>query len=96
MRTAIVFGLLVAATPAIGAYFDGNALNELCRSQPMAAFFYVFGASEQMSSACIPAQVEAEQMADVACQYLQSHPAERHEFASTLTTRALTTAWPCQ
>lgn len=96
MKTTLTAVLVLIGSPALGASFDGNALNNLCRAQPMAALFYVFGAAEQMTNACIPAQVDAEQITDVVCHSLQSQPATRHEAASALTLHALTSAWPCQ
>lgn len=95
MRTAIVFGLLVAATPALGAYFDGNALNELCRSDRQKALFYVMGATDQMPGLCAPPNTQYEQAMDVVCNYLQFHPEQRQSVAGELARKAISEAWAC-
>jgi len=96
MRTAIVFGLLVAATPALGAYFDGNALNDLCRSDKRSAAYYVIGSTEQMQGFCVPENVTFGQVTDVVCNHLQEHPENRQLMAGFLTHTAVAQAWPCQ
>ena len=44
---------------------------------------------------CIPEEIMLGQAVDVACDYLRSHPATRHEAGPVLIRRALAEAWPC-
>jgi hypothetical protein len=47
--------------------------------------------------ACLPPNnVEAWQLMDIAIQYLQKHPEQRHSAGSSLVARALSEAFPCQ
>ena len=45
--------------------------------------------------ACIPSQIQASQVIDVAKKYLERNPSERHFTAFSLVTIALSEAWPC-
>jgi hypothetical protein len=95
MRTAIVFGLLVAATPTLGAYFDGNALNDLCRSDKRSALFYVMGATDQIEGLCVPSNASSSQALDIVCASLARNPETRTDYAASLARAALVNAWPC-
>jgi hypothetical protein len=46
--------------------------------------------------ACIPLQVDAEQLLDVGHRYLSSHPETRHLGAYILLSTAFKEAWPCK
>lgn len=95
MRTAIVFGLLVAATPALGAYFDGNALHELCKSDRVSASYYVLGATTDLSGVCAPQSVTVGQVVDTVCVYAHYHKAALALSAFEMTQAAIQTEWPC-
>jgi len=91
------------------AFKDGNDLSRLC-AEPMDTFGngeclgFVTGIADAMTernpiggwSACIPLDVTIGQAADVAKQFLTSHPELRHLVAASLVAAALAQAFPCK
>ena len=55
----------------------------------------ILGQSLSGYRACIPNQIQASQVIDVAKQYLERNPSMRHFTAFSLVTIALAEAWPC-
>jgi hypothetical protein len=108
---ALVAALMPASARAntARAFKDGNDLSRLC-AEPMDTFGngeclgFVTGISDAMAdgnpiggwSACIPLDVTIGQAADVAKQFLTSHPELRHLVAASLVAAALAQAFPCR
>ncbi|MGX5842872.1 Rap1a/Tai family immunity protein [Mesorhizobium sp. ArgA1] len=109
LATALLMSLAFAfnASQAVaeGAWRSGNQLQNECKKQPPAfAYGYVFGlldgydVGEQSGASrlfCPPQDVTGEQLFDVMCRYIDSHPQDRQVPASYLAFTALTDAWPC-
>jgi Rap1a immunity proteins len=87
----------------------GNAILDRCtsrldRDQEYCLAWMKLGADNAMSlkgidpdlPLCIPRQVDATQLRDVAIAYLRTHPKDRHIAASILVAEAFNDAWPCQ
>lgn len=56
---------------------------------------YVDVLDDVTQKACMPQNYKMEQARDVVCQYLQTHPATRHNNGAILAVQAMADAWPC-
>lgn len=97
-----------STSSATQVFVSGNDL--LARCAPTGTtwssycFGYVSGIADAMAtegqvagwSVCFPSNVVVGQAVDVTVRYLQQHPESRHSTASSLTARALATAFPCR
>lgn len=54
------------------------------------------GAMNEIQGYCAPEKVTVRQLTDVFCKYLRDNPADRHEPASSLFSKAVGHAWPCK
>lgn len=87
-------------------FADGNKLHEACKSEEVAAVSYVIGVVDsavlfqQLSGVkdrvCIPDDVDATQVQNVACKYLEDNPEIRHRLAAEIVTESLASTWPCK
>ena len=85
-------------------YQTGNAINENCNSNGAADNLFIYGYVEGVIDArqyiadgyCIPSPVQARQLRDVVCMYIQNNPQNRQIPAGYLVIEALKQAWPCQ
>ena len=100
-----ISAILIASTA--GAYQVGNNSLDHCvgnASGNVACLAYIQGAVDSWSSMrtvsglpqCVPDGVSTHQLRDIVVSYLQSHPANRHEIAATLTIAAIAAAWNCK
>jgi hypothetical protein len=87
----------------IGVCSDGHVGNEgYCRGYAMGvadALMAVKAMKENgwpIPTACIPTHVKTEQVRDVVVQYLNDHPAIRHQAAGGHALMALQAAFPCK
>ncbi len=104
---AALFVLLVSGpNPALGAsesYISGGLLSKLCKTSPNAALGYVLGVIDVLRGVygstpefCIPKKVETGQLEIIACKYFRDHPEEEHLTGWSLTSKALSEAFPCK
>lgn len=91
----------------VGSADDGNNLLIACTAAPGVQQGYCYGYINAIADAtsnntidgfkaCIPQQVQVEQLRDVVIQYLRNHPAERHYSVLGLVAKALAGAFPCR
>lgn len=91
---------------ADAAFTDGNELYRMCQGDQMAALKFslgVYDATDALGRAglmekliCLPDNVNAGQILDIACQYQREKPQIRHLNAASATINALSTAFPCK
>lgn len=111
MRAMVVAGLIcvagaTGAGEGIHTFMTGNMLHDACQNEEYKAYAYVMGATdmttlmaarvdERLVRPCISTSIMTSQAVDVACNYLQEHPEERHWSASRSVWVALSEAFPC-
>lgn len=107
---AAVIWLAAASSPAQGQgahFLDGNDLAEICEDdtspKTLRCIGYVTGVADLLTDhpvikgvVCIPKEVIAKQVVDVAKLYLESHPEMSHAGAAVLLSIAFAEAFPCQ
>lgn len=105
MIKVLAVGLMAFAlnsTPSHAGFFSGNELVELCRGERGLCNFYVTGLFDSWSSYgggmlfCVDNNVRLSQIVDLTLEYIRRNPAERHEAAAHMLTRALAEAFPCK
>ena len=109
MRPLLVVLALLGAINCARAFYTGNELYDTCSAkESQTAGFYgksgycngfidgVFAATTPTISFCGWSGVTSRQLRDVVIQYLNTHPAERHQLANDLVVRALKQAFPCK
>ena len=105
----VIAVMVISAGTRAQAFLTGNQLYDYCESKNDAAktgfcLGFVVGTAETIgevntvngSGTCFPLGATAEQTMDVTRRYLEAHPAERHEGATTLVANALLKAFPCR
>jgi Ssp1 endopeptidase immunity protein Rap1a len=80
---------------------DGNELYQECTAGPSRLFCigYIEGVADALSRMhlqCLPEQVAARQIVELAVNYLRDHPEKRHLVASDEVGLALVQAFPCK
>jgi hypothetical protein len=100
--------LLIALTAALAfsaqaTYFnDGNKLlsdmEDSSNTSRMYALGYVAGVVDTLNqfSFCLPSNVTVGQLNDMIKNYLRNTPAERHQPADVIITRAFSAVFPCK
>ena len=94
------------ASPASAQFFHGDELRQMCNVRSEASIAYVSGAidaaffyqklSGVKDRICMPAGVKTDQLLDVACRYVETHPEHRHWIAADLVAESAAVAWPCK
>lgn len=99
IATTIV--LTVGLTEAYAA--DGNFLLETCQSGSSIPTSYISGVVDTVLTTpgtlvgfCAPRAATMKQLRDITCDWLERHPALRHQVGSQLVVRALRETFPCQ
>ena len=98
---------LVVSPPASAQFFDGNDLHAMCGSDDRAPVIaYSMGAldaafmyqklSGVRDRICMQDGIEASQVADVVCNYLDDRPGDRHWLGADLVAESAAAAWPCE
>ena len=97
-----------ASAQGLGTYFlDGNDLAEICEDdtspKTLRCIGYVTGVADLLTDhpvikgvVCIPKEVTAKQVVDVAKLYLDSHPEMSHAGAAVLLSIAFAESFPCE
>ena len=109
MRFHVKLGMmaLLVSSPAAAQFFDGNELHAMCSDgRKDAAAIYALGALDaahlyqQLSGVrdrvCMENGIQASQVADVVCKYLDDNPQHRHWLAADLVAESAAAAWPCE
>lgn len=105
----VIVVMAVRAAAGAQSFLTGNRLYDYCESKNDAAktrfcLGFVAGIAETIgevnrvngSGVCIPLGATAEQTMNVTRRYLEAHPADLHEGATTLVANALLKAFPCR
>lgn len=93
---------IMAVGPASAGFYNGNELLSACKGESQIfAMGYFMGVADMMAiyapdHICIPAEATGEQVNDLVCQYIESHPDMRHHNGSYLAYVALLKAFPCK
>jgi hypothetical protein len=90
------------------AYYNGETLYRECTGEPHAqsrCLGYVAGVADMLAAAlargdvtiaCVPAEVTADEARDVVVRFLRDSPQSRHRAAASLIELALGDAYPCR
>lgn len=106
LRTVGLFWVLLACTPVSAAFYDGHSLHAACGEDKAMATIYAVGVidaahlyqslSGVRDRICIEVGVQASQVGEVACNYLEDNPQNRHWLAADVVAESAAAAWPCQ
>lgn len=101
-----IFWVLLACTPVSAAFYDGHSLYAACSEDKVMATTYAVGVldaahlyqslSGVRDRVCIEVGVQASQVGEVACNYLEDNPQNRHWLAADVVAESAAAAWPCQ
>jgi hypothetical protein len=99
---AAFLALALLTTPADAKNLDGERLHEMCTSPDLSLYvaYYAAGLAQgaalaKQTNFCIPAAVNMQQMADVACKFVALNQNVRRLSAGTVVTNSFSNAWPC-
>jgi hypothetical protein len=105
MKRLLVIGLLLAPTPTLAGFVNGNELLGWCAADSHRADCraYVMGIADTLAStlikrdfiACTSVGVTAGQLGDIVRRWLEKNPKVRHASAEGLVATALIEAFPC-
>lgn len=99
---ALTAALLFFPTIAIGQFYRGNEIVNVCESP--ASIAYAIGvldtvltlqAYDEEKTLCLPDHVTTGQVRDVMCAYLRESPDKQHQAAASMAWYAFEEAWPC-
>ncbi len=102
MKMHFILAVATVATaftvPAHAGFYDGNKLYETCSAKSGRdiglCVGYITGVADTLEDAkCFTAGVDSHQVYDAVKQYLERHPAERHNRASSLVKEAIQQAF---
>lgn len=104
--SALALAMAVLSSPATAQFADGNELRAICKENPDLALTYAIGVLDAAymyqqlmgvkDRICLPETLHPEQVRDVACNYLEENPADRHHLGADLVAESAATAWPCK
>jgi hypothetical protein len=98
-KTAILLtAVLMTGTAAYSAEaLTGNSLLDECQgSGESFCVGFALGVANALSTVCVPDGVTAGQLTKMAERYLEAHPQNLHQSATSLLSVAFSTAWPCK
>jgi hypothetical protein len=101
--TSVLVMTLLVAGEAQADFYEGNQLDEHCKSPTGVCFGYVAGIADVLLQtrirdwhACVPAEVTLVQAVDIVKQYLDRNPMKHRMPAAGLVAEALQQAFPCK
>lgn len=97
--------LVALASPASAQFLNGNDLLNHCSANPFFARAYIIGVADTIMLAqenkmvqytfCLRPGMDARQVSEIACSYLQATPTFRDFPATSLISMALSSHFPC-